>query len=124
MDHSDPSGVVGVDVGSKYCHLRELLAEKGLQCYRLDVCPREDKRGMVVGNGRRIPFKDYCLDFMVTSHVLAHIDILVEFLSEASRVLKPRGRLYILQSNGLGWWKFWGYYIVRNDRKAPFRTFT
>ena len=40
-----------------------------------------------------------------------------------ARVLKPGAKIFILQSNRFGWWKFWGYYLRRNDRIYHWRTF-
>ena len=46
------------------------------------------------------------------------------FMKELHRVLKPNGLHFILQNNRYGWWKYWGYYLKRNDRKYHFRTFS
>jgi SAM-dependent methyltransferase len=58
----------------------------------------------------------------VLSHVIAHVENVDRLLTEVNRVLVPGGRLFVLQSNRYGWWKFWGYYLRRNDRVSHWRT--
>jgi len=57
------------------------------------------------------------------SNVMAHVMDVEAFMFEIKRVIKPGGRIFILQSNRYGWWKFWGYFILRNDRASHLRTF-
>lgn len=45
-------------------------------------------------------------------------------MKEIRRTLKIGGDLIILQNNRYGWWKYWGYYIRRNDRALHYRTFS
>jgi SAM-dependent methyltransferase len=118
-----PEGGVGMDVGSKYADLSRLLEGFGVRCVRLDVQTREDRRDLLLGNGHHLPFNDASFDFVVLSHVLAHVDDVATFMAEIRRVVKPGGRLIVVQSNRYGWWKFWGYYIRRNDRLVHYRTF-
>ena len=112
-----------LDVGSKLADLSRLLYGYGIRCVRLDVETREDARDMVLGDGHCLPFGDASFDFVVLSHVLAHVDDVDTFMAEISRVVKPGGRLILLQANRYGWWKFWAYYIRRNDRVVHCRTF-
>jgi len=115
-------GVVGLDIGSKYSHLSVILAHASIKAVRLDIVPRDDKRNFILGNGQKMPFKRGAFDFVVISHVLAHVSDLEMFLEQVSYVLKPEGKAFVLQSNRYGWWKFWGYYIRRNDRSHHYRT--
>ena len=114
---------IGIDVGSKYADLTKILGAYNLRCMRLDVEFRDRHGEFVLGNAGFMPFRDESLDYVVLSHVLAHIEDLTTFLSEIERILKPGGMVFILQSNRYGWWKFWGYYLRRNDRRAHWRTF-
>jgi ubiquinone/menaquinone biosynthesis C-methylase UbiE len=114
--------VLGLDIGSKYSHLCSMLAHGGIQILRLDIVPRDDSRDFILGDGHSMPFKKEVFDFVVISHVLAHVADLEIFLEQVNYVLKPEGRAFILQSNRYGWWKFWGYYIRRNDRAHHYRT--
>jgi SAM-dependent methyltransferase len=118
-----PAGGIGLDVGSKYADLSQLLDSYSIRCVRIDVQPREDRRDLLLGDGHRLPFADASFDFVVLSHVLAHVNDVETFMAEIRRVVKPGGRLILVQSNRYGWWKFWGYYILRNDRVVHFRTF-
>lgn len=119
----DSEDIIGLDVGSKYSDLNIILSHLNIKTVRLDVVPREDKRDFIVADGQRMPFANETFDFVVTSHVLAHVPDLDDFLSEVNRVLNKNGNLIILQSNRFGWWKFWGYYLKRNDRKYHVRAF-
>jgi SAM-dependent methyltransferase len=118
-----PGEGIGLDVGSKYADLTRLLDGYGIRCVRLDVQTREDQRDLLLGDGQQLPFADASFDFVVLSHVLAHVDDVETFMAEISRIVKPDGRLILVQSNRYGWWKFWGYYIRRNDRVVHHRTF-
>jgi len=122
--HYAASGAVGLDIGSKYGLLRRILAGRNIDLQRLDVVDREDKDGLHLGDGRHLPFDDGKFDFAVLAHVLAHVEDLPQLMSEIRRVLKPAGRLIILQNNRYGWWKYWGYYIKGNDRAFHYRTFS
>ena len=48
------------------------------------------------GNGETLPFRDYCLDVVTSFFTLHHMDQPEKFLKEANRVLKPDGRLLII----------------------------
>jgi SAM-dependent methyltransferase len=117
------SGVVGLDIGSKYGDLSHLLQSRGITLYRLDIEKREDTYRFFLGNGHAMGIRSHSLDFAVLSHVLAHIPDLDLLFQELARVLKPGGKLFILQNNVFGWWKFWGYYILQNDKKVHLRRF-
>ena len=115
---------IGLDIGSKYGYLRKILSNFGIETKRLDVVDRNDNEGLIIGNGKSLPFKNNSLDFVVVSHVLAHVDNLTPFMLEINRTLKIGGDLIILQNNRYGWWKYWGYYIRGNDRAFHYRTFS
>jgi SAM-dependent methyltransferase len=119
----DTSGAVGLDIGAKLGDLSSLLDTFDIRCMRLDVQDREDRRELILGDGQQLPFRTACLDFVVFSNVLAHVDDVESVLAETKRIVKPGGYLFILQSNRYGWWKFWGYYMLRNDRASHVRTF-
>ena len=124
LTHVTPRGTsIGLDVGSKQVDLAKVLSAYGLRCARLDIELRDHDGEFLLGNGESMPFRDEALDYVVLSHVLAHVEHLDKFLLEIERVLKPGGLAFILQSNRYGWWKFWGYYLRRNDRRVHWRTF-
>lgn len=114
---------IGIDVGSKYDDLHHILSSFSLRCLRLDVVTRDVSRAFVAGRGERMPFRDGAVDFVVLSHVLAHVENIEPVLAEVRRVLAPSGVIVCLQSNRFGWWKYWGYYIRRNDRAVHYRTY-
>ncbi len=118
-----PSKGIGLDVGSKYADLSRLLDGYGIRCARLDKQRREDRKDLLLGDGHQLPFGDASFDFVVLSHVLAHVEDVGAVMTEIRRVVKPGGWLILLQANRYGWWKFWGYYISRRDRTFHRRTF-
>ena len=124
LDRMGPAEpVIGLDVGSKYDDLGHMLGAHGIRCVRIDVESRPSDGEFILADGEALPLNDASVDFIVLSHVMAHAPRLQVFMAEMSRVLKPAGKLFVLQSNALGWWKFWGYYLRRNDRKYHWRTF-
>ena len=119
-----PSGdwLTGVDIGSKYDDLGHMLKAHGVRCTRVDIENRPGDGEFVLGDGESLPFSDNSVGFVVLSHVMAHVEHLDRMMCEVSRILIPGGRIFILQSNRYGWWKFWGYYLRRNDRVVHWRT--
>jgi ubiquinone/menaquinone biosynthesis C-methylase UbiE len=116
-------GVIGIDVGSKYGDLSTMLAAHEIRCVRVDIEDRPSQGEFVLADGEALPLRDGSVDFVVLSHVMAHAPKIQAFMGEMARVLKPGAKIFILQSNRFGWWKFWGYYIRRNDRIYHWRTF-
>ncbi len=47
-----------------------------------------DERPFVVADGLALPFKDQSFDYVITSHILEHVDDPLEFTSELSRVAR------------------------------------
>lgn len=45
-----------------------------------------DKRPFVVADGLALPFKDHSFDYVITSHILEHVDDPLKFVSELTRV--------------------------------------
>ena len=116
-------GLIGLDIGSKFADLSTMLRAYGIRTVRLDTERRESSDEFLVADGERMPFSTACFDFGVLAHVMAHVDNIESLLSEAGRIIRPGGKLFILQANRFGWWKFWGYYLRRNDRRSHRRTF-
>ncbi len=74
------SNVVGIDLSSR------MLAEThGLKCAR--------------ANGTRLPFADASFDAAIAVETLEHVRNVDQFLDEARRVLRPDGRLIIVDKN-------------------------
>lgn len=48
----------------------------------------------LVADAQMVPFADECFDVVVANHMLFHVPDIARALSEASRILKPGGRLY------------------------------
>ena len=52
---------------------------------------------LVQGLGERLPFADGCFDFVTMGYALRHVPDLDQAFKEYSRVLKPGGRLLVLE---------------------------
>ncbi len=114
---------IGLDIGSKYQILGELLSAFGVRTIRLDIERRTGTDDFVLGDGQGMPIRSNSMDFVVLSHVLTHVNDVNLLLSEVARILKPQGSLFILQSNRYGWWRFWARYLRRNDQRVHQRAF-
>jgi demethylmenaquinone methyltransferase/2-methoxy-6-polyprenyl-1,4-benzoquinol methylase len=49
------------------------------------------------GFGERLPFRDECFDFISMGYALRHVESLGELFTEFRRVLKPGGRVLVLE---------------------------
>lgn len=116
-------GLVGLDLGSKYPCVGQILERVNSTVIRLDLARRDGGGIFIQADGQQLPFRDRSFDFVVVSHVLAHVQSVERLMKEIRRVLKPSGRAFILQSNRYGWWKLWGYHLKKNDRKFHLRAF-
>ncbi len=91
--------------------------------YGLDPAPGmlEMARGrgirVVRGVGEALPFRSGCFDLVLIVFVIEFVDDLEGFLSEAARVLKPRGRLVIglIDKDSA-----WGRHFHRTSRARRF----
>ena len=117
------SGTLGLDVGSKFAHLSNILGAYGIRTIRVDIERRKSDDEFVLADAQKMPFREGSLDFVVLSNVLTHVDDVDMLLSEARRVVKPGGTLFILQSNRFGWWRFWVRYLRRIDHRVHRRAF-
>ncbi len=78
-------GKVGFDMGGP-----GFKASDGRYCRGLDLYHGESVRGDILN----LPLKNECLDFIVTFHVLEHVEDIRKALSEFIRVLKHDGVIY------------------------------
>lgn len=94
---------VGAGTGAVTLRAQNLTGAAGL-VVALDpstgmlTCGRE--RGVqhaVRGFGERIPFPDECFDFVTMGYALRHVSDLTETFKEYLRVLKPGGRVLLLE---------------------------
>ena len=76
-----------------------------------------DKRPFVVADGAALPFKDKSFDYVITSHVLEHMNNPTQFIAELTRVAKAG---YIETPSELGekifGWPFHKWIVrIKND---------
>ncbi len=50
-------------------------------------------------NSERWPLEDDWYDMVVASHVVEHLESLINFMNEAHRIIKPGGKIYIETPN-------------------------
>jgi SAM-dependent methyltransferase len=87
---SCPQGRV-LDIGSGTAHIKDFRAD----IVSTDILPFPGID--VVADAHRLPFPDRTFAGVVMLDVLHHLERPIEFLEEASRVLKPGGRLAMIE---------------------------
>jgi SAM-dependent methyltransferase len=87
---SCPEGRV-LDIGSGTAHIKDFRPD----ILSTDILPFPGID--VVADAHRLPFPDECFSGVVMLDVLHHLERPIEFLMEASRVLKPGGRLAMIE---------------------------
>ena len=85
-----PEGRV-LDIGSGTAHIKEFRPD--IVSTDILLFPGID----VVADAHRLPFRDQCFTGVVMLDVLHHLERPIEFLKEASRVLKRGGRLAMIE---------------------------
>jgi SAM-dependent methyltransferase len=85
-----PEGLI-LDIGGGTAHIKELRPD----VISTDILafPGID----VVADAHRLPFQDGCFAGIVMLDVLHHLERPIEFLNEAARLLKPGGRLAMIE---------------------------
>jgi SAM-dependent methyltransferase len=87
---SCPEGRV-LEIGSGTAHIKDFRPD----IVSTDILPFPGID--VVADAHRLPFSNECFTGMVMLDVLHHLERPTEFLQEASRVLKPGGRLAMIE---------------------------
>ena len=87
---SCPAGAV-LDIGGGTAHIKEVRTD--VVCADILPFPGID----VVADAHRLPFPDSAFSGIVMLDVLHHIERPIEFLQEASRILKSGGRLAMME---------------------------
>lgn len=99
-----------LDLGCAYGMFTIEMARVAAEAVGIDVAPPgatdavppelEGRLRFLTGDGRRLPFEDGHFDAVLASEVLMMIPEPAEFLAEVRRVLRPGGRLVVV--NGVG----------------------
>lgn len=100
-----------LEIGSGAGYLREFLP----QVVTSEVFPLEGVDR--VEDATALTFADASLDAIVMTDVLHHIPNVAQFLREASRTLRPGGRLVMIEP----WRTPWSDWVYRNLHHEPFR---
>lgn len=105
----DVKGLSVLEVGSGYGNLAFFLSQRGANVIGLELigkmckwCKASGHRlGMqcefVRGNAQELPFEKETFDLIVGMRAIHHFPNLSEFYKEAARVLKPNGRIVLIE---------------------------
>lgn len=95
-----PAGRI-LDLGAGTGAANDIFGDR--RVVALDPSPEmltlNDAGHRVVGIGEELPFRDGCFDAVFSAYVFRNLDSVHQTISEAARVLRPRGRLGVV---GLG----------------------
>ncbi|HYL35658.1 MAG TPA: class I SAM-dependent methyltransferase [Bryobacteraceae bacterium] len=89
-----PPGAVVLDLG---CAAGSFRAEgNSFTVVRIDLEPAHGAvANFAQADAARLPFRDGCIDLIVSNHSLEHFENLGGALGEIARVIKPQGALYV-----------------------------
>ncbi len=76
----------------------------------IEKCGFQEKLSAKVANAEKLPFNDKTFDTVYSTEALEHIESSEKVFQEASRVLKPGGKLIITTPSG-PIHRFWKYYF-------------
>jgi len=107
-----------LEIGSGVGSFQIVAKQYGFCCYGVEPNIKGIKTALLrdktlnsklcCGIGENLPFKDESFDLVVSFQVLEHTQDPKQVLSEAIRVLKPRGHLYFVIPNYNSFWE--GHY--------------
>jgi len=99
----DLAGLRVLDLGCGKGRFARPLAEEGATVIGLDLSQAmlREARGLdrVRGSSRRLPFASGTFDAVIAVEVFEHLDSIDPALAESRRVLRPGGRLLIVDKN-------------------------
>jgi phosphatidylethanolamine/phosphatidyl-N-methylethanolamine N-methyltransferase len=91
---------IGVGTGSNLKHYRRHRATgvdvSARMLARAQARNRDHRVALRGMDGHTLQFEDQCFDWVVISHVIAVATQPAQLLAEAARVLRPQGRLFVL----------------------------
>lgn len=112
---TDVSQASVLDIGTGSGHIAYELSKYAKKVTSVDlVDERKEKDGYVfkLAKDETLPFKDNTFDVVITNHTVEHTPDQNKHLSEALRVVKPGGHIYLATPN-----KFW---LTDPHYKLPF----
>lgn len=96
LDLGSGSGVIPCLINERNPK-RILAVDTDLEIMSSGLFLSEDKRvNFICGNGFNIPLRDNSVDLVFARYVFQHVNVAPDFLNEIKRVLKPGGRLVII----------------------------
>lgn len=99
-------GDVLLDIGCNDCAISRFLGTHMFEYIGLDISKEALKRGAgrqrVLCDAYELPIKDAAVDLAICVEVIEHVEEPDTLMSEISRVLKPKARLFISTPNSEG----------------------
>jgi len=103
------AGLRVLDIGCGMGPATRFFSQKGWECYGIDVFPGfltyaksiDSGRsiGYVGGLAERLPFRNDIFDICILNQLLEHVSDYKKTITEAHRVLRPGGTLYVSTTN-------------------------
>lgn len=118
---------VGCGTGWAVRHAADLLKVGG-KAYGIDLSPKMIERAKMnskdytntffqIGNSEELPFEENYFNYIICTNSFHHYYDPIKVLNEMYRVLKPQGRIYVLDPTGDGFFMKW--INRRTQKKEP-----
>lgn len=82
LKHYKTHKIIGIDTSSNMLKIAQKQKRRHAELFQM--------------NGERLSFKDQMFDYIILSHVIAVVDNPDQLLAEVHRVLKPGGKIFLL----------------------------
>lgn len=118
-----------LDIGCAKGNFSRLLQAKGATVAGIDISAELLKKAAALsskiefklGSMTKVPYPDNSFDAAICIEVIEHVPEVVQAIAEAARVLKPGGKLVIIDKNIAGLHPIWLYPVAWEKRRQERR---